>query len=124
MIRVVLVQLITRIPGARIPKSVNVTDLLDQTIKFFVTENPDLYNNTETTSMNTEVSFLLDRTESQEPGYYTSEYLGGIGKSSNSQVHISCHSHSVILSVSKLLFHLHNKGSIIIHHIHLVLSYF
>jgi hypothetical protein len=90
MIRVVLAQLITRIPGARIPKSVNVTDLLDQTIKFFVTENPDLYNNTETTnqSINTEVSFLLDRTESQEPGYYTSEYLGGSRKSSNSQVYV------------------------------------
>ncbi|XP_023326106.1 uncharacterized protein LOC111699620 isoform X4 [Eurytemora carolleeae] len=100
-LRVVLAQLITRIPGARIPKSVNVTDLLDQTIKFFVTENPDLYNNTETTnqSINTEVSFLLDRTESQEPGYYTSEYLGGSGKSSNSQdmhtSHASVLPHSV-----------------------------
>lgn len=80
-------QLITRIPGARIPRSVNVTDLLDQTIKFFVTENPDLYNNTETANqpINTEVPFLLDRMESQQPGYYTSEYLEGSGKSSNSQ---------------------------------------
>ena len=33
-----LVQLMTEIPGGRIPRSVGVTDLLDQTVKYFTTD--------------------------------------------------------------------------------------
>ena len=36
--RMLLVQLMTEIPGGRIPRSVGVTDLLDQTVKYFSTD--------------------------------------------------------------------------------------